>query len=233
MKKISCDLKIIHDLNCKCLSENISNYLNKGYKICTTRIDQDKINIIHTNLHVYICANAQILWGIYLNKDNNFIRIDFIRVDFINTFNKANYVLRVTKFITKNKINNVCEAINDIESCNFKSSNIILEHYSQYKYEICLDLINEFNKIVYKKIKRYYKYDFDNNKYIRSVNITKLPPSFIDKVMKRINTFYGFKHANATCIKALVLTKLSGRKLSCRIFLENKKGHKMSINYCC
>lgn len=232
MKNISCDLKIIHDLNCKCLSENISNYLNKGYKICTTRIDQDKINIIHTNLHVYICANAQILWGIYLNKDNNFIRIDFIRVDFINTFNKANYVLRVTKFITKNKINNVCEAINDIESCNFKSSNIILEHYSQYKYEICLDLINEFNKIVYKKIKRYYN-NFDNNNYIRSVDITKLPPSFIDKVMTRVNTFYGFKHANATCIKALTLSNINGRKLCCRIFLRNNKGYKMSISYCC
>lgn len=226
MKNISCDL------NCKCLSENISNYINKGYKICTAHIDQNKVNIIHTNLYVYICENAQILWGIYLNKDNNFIRIDFIRVDF-NNINKVDYVLRVTKFIIKNKTNNVCEAINDIESYNFKSSNIILEHYSSYKYEMNFDLINEFNKIVYKKIKRYYKYDFDNNNYIRSVDITKLPPSFIDKVMKRINTFYGFKHANATCIKALVLTKLKCRKLCCRIFLENKKGYKMSISYSC
>lgn len=226
MKNISCDL------NCKCLSENISNYLNKGYKICTARIDQNKINVIHTNLYVYIGANKQILWGIYLNKDNAFIRIDFIRIDF-NNINKVDYVLRITKFIIKNKTNNVCEAINDIESYNFKSSNIILEHYYSYKYEIHFDLINEFNKIVYKKIKRYYRYDFDNNNYIRSVDVTKLPPSFIDKIMTRINTFYGFKHANATCIKALTLAKINGKKLCCRIFLENNKGYKMSISYSC
>ena len=229
MKNISCDL------NCKCLSENISNYINNGYKICTAHIDQNKINVIHTNLYVYIGANTQILWGIYLNKNNIFIRIDFIRADFnnFNNFNKVDYVLRVTKFIIKNKTNNVCEAINYIESYKFKSSNIILEHYSSYKYEIHFDLINEFNKIVYKKIKRYNNNFFDNNNYIRSVDITKLPPIFIDKVMTKVNTFYGFKHANATCIKALTLTKLKDRKLCCRIFLRNNKGYQMSISYCC
>ncbi len=59
---------ISRDLNCKCLSENISNYLNKGYKICTACIDHDKINVIHTSIYVCIGTNARILWGIYLNK---------------------------------------------------------------------------------------------------------------------------------------------------------------------
>ena len=61
--------------------------------------------------------------------------------------------------------------------------------------------------------------------YSHSVEICKLPSSFIDGIMRRINTIRGFKRATASCLTKVIVGKDYGGKMAADVyFSQNGKG---------
>ena len=54
--------------------------------------------------------------------------------------------------------------------------------------------------------------------YSHSVEISKLPASFIDHIMNRINSIRGFKRATASCITKVIVGKDYGGKMAADVY---------------
>ena len=62
--------------------------------------------------------------------------------------------------------------------------------------------------------------DISKRCYSHSVEINKLPSSFIDGIMRRINTIRGFKRATASCLTKVIVGKDYGGKMAADVYFS-------------
>lgn len=82
------------------------------------------------------------------------------------------------------------------------------------------DNLDDTMKILNMRWDRYCSRDSNDNKnnYYHSVEISKLPASFIDNIMHRINSIRGFKRATASCITKVIVGKDYGGKIAADVY---------------
>lgn len=82
------------------------------------------------------------------------------------------------------------------------------------------DNLDDVMKILNMRWDRYCSRDSNDNKnnYYHSVEISKLPASFIDNIMHRINSIRGFKRATASCITKVIVGKNYCGKMSADVY---------------
>lgn len=62
-----------------------------------------------------------------------------------------------------------------------------------------------------------------NKEYYHSVEISKLPASFIDHIMNRINSISGFKQSTASCITKVMVGRNNGKMAADVYYSQNGK----------
>lgn len=84
------------------------------------------------------------------------------------------------------------------------------------------DNLEDAMKILNMRWDRYCSRDSNDNKnnYYHSVEICKLPSSFIDGIMRRINTIRGFKRATASCLTKVIVDKDYGGKMAADVYFS-------------
>ena len=88
------------------------------------------------------------------------------------------------------------------------------------------DNLDDAMKILNMRWDRYCSRDSNDNKnnYYHSIEISKLPASFIDNIMHRINSIRGFKRAMASCITKVIVGKDHCGKMSADVhYSQNGK----------
>ena len=88
------------------------------------------------------------------------------------------------------------------------------------------DNLDDAIKILNMRWDRYCSRDSNDNKnnYYHSIEISKLPASFIDNIMHRINSIRGFKRATASCITKVIVGKDRCGKMSADVhYSQNGK----------
>lgn len=81
------------------------------------------------------------------------------------------------------------------------------------------DNLDDAIKILNMQWDRYCSRDNDNkNNYYHSIEIRKLPASFIDNIMHRINSIRGFKRATASCITKVIVGKNYSGKMAADVY---------------
>ena len=84
------------------------------------------------------------------------------------------------------------------------------------------DNLEDAMKILNMQWDRYCSHDSNDNKnnYYHSIEINKLPSSFIDGIMHRINTIRGFKRATASCLTKVIVGKDYGGKMAADVYFS-------------
>ena len=88
------------------------------------------------------------------------------------------------------------------------------------------DNLDDAMKILNMRWDRYCSRDSNDNKnnYYHSIEISRLPASFIDNIMHRINSIRGFKRATASCITKVIVGKNYSGKMSADVhYSQNGK----------
>ena len=88
------------------------------------------------------------------------------------------------------------------------------------------DNLDDAIKILNMRWDRYCSRDSNDNKnnYYHSIEISRLPASFIDNIMHRINSIRGFKRATASCITKVIVGKNYSGKMSADVhYSQNGK----------
>lgn len=89
--------------------------------------------------------------------------------------------------------------------------------------KVYTDNLDEAKKILKIQHDRYCSY-VSKNDYYHSIEISKLPASFIDHIMNRINSIRGFKRATASCItKVMVGRNYNGKMAADVYYSQNGK----------
>lgn len=91
------------------------------------------------------------------------------------------------------------------------------EHKGRMVYT---DNLDDAIKILNMRWDRYCSRDSNDNKnnYYHSIEISKLPASFIDNIMHRINSMRGFKRATASCITKVIVGKDYSGKITANVY---------------
>lgn len=85
--------------------------------------------------------------------------------------------------------------------------------------KVYTDNLDEAKKILKIQHDRYCSYASKNG-YYHSIEISKLPASFIDNIMCRINVIRGFKRATASCITKVIVGKNYGGKMAADVYFS-------------
>ena len=85
------------------------------------------------------------------------------------------------------------------------------------------DNLDDAIKILNMRWDRYCSRDSNDNKnnYYHSIEISKLPASFIDNIMHRINSIRGFKRATASCITKVIVGKNYSGKMAADVYYSH------------
>ena len=86
--------------------------------------------------------------------------------------------------------------------------------------KVYTDNLDEAKNILKMQWDRYCSRDNNDNKnnYYHSVEISKLPASFIDSIMNRINSIRGFKRATASCITKVIVGRNYNGKMAADVY---------------
>lgn len=85
--------------------------------------------------------------------------------------------------------------------------------------KVYTDNLDEAKEILKIQHDRYCSY-VSKNDYYHSVEISKLPASFIDNIMCRINAIRGFKRATASCIAKVIVGKGYCGKMAADVYFS-------------
>lgn len=85
--------------------------------------------------------------------------------------------------------------------------------------KVYTDNLDEAKKILKIQHDRYCSY-VNKNDYYHSIEISRLPASFIDNIMFRINAIRGFKRATASCITKVIVGKNYGGKMAADVYFS-------------
>ena len=104
------------------------------------------------------------------------------------------------------------------------SGEIINEHkfyqiYEGKKGNVYTDNLDEAIKVINMQFDRRCSH-VSKRRYSHSVEINKLPSSFIDGIMRRINTIRGFKRATASCLTKVIVGKDYGGKMAADVYFS-------------
>ena len=180
----------IAELNVR-YSDFIKDYLNKGYVISPLTIGNN-------------FSGAKTFLDLINPKEKN----TTYRVWLKDTYNKSNAFLKIEVRKYDHKIHSRTLWPDEGSIVNEKSFFVVSE---KGVYTDDEDEIVRINKC--RSDRRAVRHSLDNLSYIlnngKRLRIDKLSADFIDKIMTRINRIRGFKRANATCIKAVILYKES------------------------
>lgn len=96
----------------------------------------------------------------------------------------------------------------------------ICDHGERKEGRVYTDNLDDAMKILNVKWDRYCSRDNNDNKnnYYHSIEISKLPASFIDNIMHRINSIRGFKRATASCITKVIVGKNYSGKMAADVY---------------
>lgn len=210
-------------------TDTIKEYLSQGYQVMVdtynSTYDQQKIRMKKPNdtTCVYVISagcRTRLYNDIVTNKPFNKFSHVYISTYFIN----------VRKLVNKNS-----KTLNQL-LCSRNTNVIEISMHAFYKVgesaNIYTDSADELYTIFDKRSKRFdksCKFDaLDNNVYNIELDKTKLLPNLVDNIMKKVNTFTGFKRANATCIKHVSLFKECNKLRGCVIC---ESGHNKKVLY--
>lgn len=195
----------------------IADYISKGYVISP-----------FTNYGSYTNTRSYTDLVKLNDKNKHIIRVWLIE-DYISTgitghsFNDT-YKIVVSKHESFYAVDdwNFIGRIN-IQPNSYSINQGLVYSKTYYKYKvcngkiICTDNLEEVCKFIKLSEERWS--NKEKSKYSsRDIPIEKLPNSFIDSVMKRINSNNGFKRAKANCIVKVTLGKSVFGKLSADVY---------------
>ena len=182
----------IAELNVR-YSDFIKDYLNKGYVISPLTIGNS-------------FSGAKTFFDLINPKEKSMTYRVWLKDTYDDTYDTSHSFLKieVRKYDRKNYPRTLWPDEGDI--VNEKSFFVISEKGIYTDDE---DEVERINKC--RRDRRAVRESLDNLPYAsnrgRHLKIDKLSADFIDNIMARINRVRGFKRANATCIKAVVLYK--------------------------
>lgn len=196
----------------------ISNYIKSGYVLSPfTYNGSFTKSICYTDL-------------VMLNDSSHILRVWLNEVD-VRVGDSYSYTLSTVKKlgIVTRKYSN--DSPHNNKSCTRRTlwpdyGDVIYEKYfydfNSYSHDVPVytDSLEEVDKIFNKRNERFKP--VSRSKCSNSIELSKLPDSFIDNFMDRINKIRGFKRADATCIKKVNLYKINdvNGKLRARVEVE-------------
>ena len=136
--------------------------------------------------------------------------------------------IRVSKYMWKDGFDGKCRS----QTLWPDRGEVLSEHKF---YKICdrsdrnggmvfTDNLDEAKNILNIQWNRYCNRSIKSNNYIRELELSKLSPNFVDKIMYRINAVRGFKRANASCITSVrVGRNYNGRMVADIAYSQNGK----------
>ena len=178
----------------------ISDYIKSGYVLSPfTYNGSFTKNICYTDL-------------VMLNDSSHILRVWLNEVD-VRVGDSYSYTLSMAK-----KLSIVVRRYSSDGSCARRTlwpdyGDVVYEKhfydFNSYSRDVSVytDSLEEVEKIFNKRSKRVKQITRNNRE--SPIELSKLPDSFIDNLMARINKFRGFKRANATCIKRVFFLKRS------------------------
>lgn len=201
----------------------IADYISKGYVISPftnygsytdARSYTDLVRLNDNNRHIIRVwlIEDYINTGILGHSFSNIYRIMVSEHDVFYADDKWNYIGKINIYPRSDS--------SEVKYCK-----------TYYKYKICngkivcTDNLQEVCKFIELSDERWY--NKENSKYSsKDIPVEKLPNSFIDNIMKRINSISGFKRANANCITKVTLGKSVFDKLAADVYYNynNKSG---------
>jgi hypothetical protein len=195
----------------------ISSYIKSGYVLSPfTYNGSFTKSICYTDL-------------VLLNDSSHILRVWLDEVD-VRVGDSYSYTLSTVKKlgIVVRKYSNDSQRN---KSCTHRTlwpdyGDIVYEKYfydfNSYSHNVPVytDSLEEVDKIFNKRNERLKP--VSRSKCSNSIELSKLPDSFIDNIMDRINKIRGFKRADATCIKKVSLYKINSvnSRLRARVEVE-------------
>lgn len=203
----------------------IADYISKGYVISPfTNYGSCAIARSYTDLVKLNDNNKRIIrvWLIedYINTGipghlfNDIYKIMALEHSSFYEDSEWSYIGKMNiqpQFMTANSEVKYCKTYYRYRICNGKI--------------ICTDDLEEVCKLIKLSDERWS--NKENSKcYSKDITVEKLPNSFIDSVMKRINSFSGFKRAKANCITKVTFGKSVSDKLAATVYYNynNRSG---------
>lgn len=181
----------------------LSNFTHGGgYTSTEFHLDMIKPNDKSHILRIWmINSHADIEHKIYSHINTAAIRINkYTNKDgFCSNYRSQILWLDRGEVISESKFYQICEG---------KSGNVYTDNLDE-----AIKIINmQFDRRLSRAIKRDYSH---------SVEISKLPSSFIDSIMCRINAIRGFKRATASCITKVIVGKGYGDKIAADVYFSH------------
>ena len=205
----------VNDLNC-IFNKTVVDIMAKGYIISQFTNDESYSN---TEGHLDM---------IKPNDKSHIIRVWIVTgiedTDYRVYHHVDTIAIRVSKYTRKNGFDGRC--------CSQTLWPDRGEVLSERKfYQICCrgerkegrvytDNLDDTMKILNMRWDRYCSRDNNDNKnsYYHSIEISKLPASFIDNIMHRINSIRGFRRATASCITKVIVGKNYSGKMAADVY---------------
>lgn len=202
----------INDLN-NLINKTVVDFMRKGYAISQLTYDGSYSN---TEGHLDM---------IKPNDKSHIIRIWVVTkvCDIDDKFYRHidTAAIRISKYTRKDGFDGKCHS----QTLWPNHGEVLNEHIF---YKICdrsecggckvyADNLDEAKKILKIQRDRYCSY-VSKNDYYHSIEISRLPASFIDNIMHRINSIRGFKRATASCITKVIVGKDYGGKMAADVY---------------
>lgn len=202
----------INDLN-NLINKTVVDFMRKGYAISQLTYDGSYSN---TEGHLDM---------IKPNDKSHIIRIWVVTkvCDIDDKFYRHidTAAIRISKYTRKDGFDGKCHC----QTLWPDHGEVLSEHIF---YRICdrsecngckvyTDNLDEAKKILKIQHDRYCSY-VSKNDYYHSIEISRLPASFIDNIMCRINAIRGFKRATSSCITKVIVGKAYGGKMAADVY---------------
>ena len=203
----------VNDLNCL-FNQTVVDIMAKGYIISQFTNDgsysntEGHLDMIKPNDKSHI-IRVWIVTGIEDTDYRVYRHVDTIAI-------------RVSKYTRKNGFDGRCCSQtlwpNHGDVISERKFYQICDRSEHKGRRVYTDNLDDVIKILNMRWDRYCSRDSNKNNYYHSIEISKLPASFIDNIMHRINSIRGFKRATASCITKVIVGKDYSGKITANVY---------------